>query len=120
MYDVSVTHASDIIAEAFRYSHLVFASATYNGGIFVSMEELLRDLAAHSLKNRTVALIQNGSWGALSGKMMKEILSGMKDMRILENMVGINSSVKNDQRKMLEELAEQLAESVRREKEALA
>ena len=120
MYDVSVTHASDIIAEAFRYSHLVFASATYNGGIFVSMEELLRDLAAHSLKNRTVALIQNGSWGALSGKMMKEILSGMKDMRILENIVGINSSVKNDQRKMLEELAEQLAESVRREKEALA
>lgn len=118
MYDVSVTHASDIIADAFRYSHLVFASATYNGGIFVSMEDLLRDIAAHGLKNRTVALIQSGSWGALSGKLMKEILSGMKDMRILENTVSINSSVKKEQRRMLEELAEQLAESVRNEKEA--
>ncbi|MGN0506369.1 MAG: FprA family A-type flavoprotein [Lachnospiraceae bacterium] len=113
MYDVSVTHASDIIAEAFRYSHLVFASATYNGGIFVSMDELLRDLAAHGLKNRTVAVIQNGSWGAVSGRQMKEILSGMKDMNILEETADIKSSVKEEQRVQLMALADRLAESVR-------
>ena len=57
MYDVSVTPASDIIAECFRWSHLVFASTTYNGGIFVTMDELLRDIAAHNLQKRTVAFM---------------------------------------------------------------
>lgn len=113
VYDVSVTHASEIIAEAFRHSHLVFASTTYNGGIFVSMDELLRDLAAHGLKSRTVALVQNGSWGAVSGKQMREILSGMKDMTILKEMPDIRSAVKEEQRKSLEKLADELAESVK-------
>ena len=62
MYDVSVIPASEIIAGCFRYSHLVFAATTYNAGIFISMEELLRDLVAHNIQNRTVALIENGTW----------------------------------------------------------
>ena len=61
MYDVSVTHPSYVLSEAFKYSHLVFASTTYNNGIFVTMETLLHDICAHCLKNRTVALIQNGA-----------------------------------------------------------
>ena len=61
MYDVSVTHPSVIVSEAFRCSHLVLASATYNAGIFTPMETLLLDLKAHSLQNRTVALIENGT-----------------------------------------------------------
>ena len=61
MFDVSVTPASDIIAAAFRWSHLVFAAPTYNAGIFVTMENLLHDIVAHNLQNRTVALIENGS-----------------------------------------------------------
>ncbi len=64
MYDVSVTPASDIIAECFRCSHLVFASATYNGGIFVTMDELLRDIAAHNLQKRTVAFYGKRHMGA--------------------------------------------------------
>ena len=62
MYDVSVTHYSYVLSDAFKYSHIVFASTTYNNGIFVSMEHLLQDLAHHALQNRKVALIQNGSW----------------------------------------------------------
>lgn len=71
MFDVSVTHASDIIKVAFRYSHLVFASTTYNNGIFVSMEALIFDIVAHNLQNRTVAVIENGSWAPTSGKLIR-------------------------------------------------
>ena len=94
MYDASSTHPSTIISEAFRCSHLVFASATYNGGIFSSMEHVLMDLKAHNLQNRTVALMENGSWGVLSGKQMKEIIGSMKNMTILEQMVTVKSSLK--------------------------
>ena len=79
MYDVSVTEHSRIIAECFKYSHLVFASVTYNGGVFVNMENLLHDLAAHSLKGRRVALIESGSWAISAGKGMRDILSPLKD-----------------------------------------
>ena len=87
MYDVSVTHYSYVLSDAFKYSHIVFASTTYNNGIFVSMENLLHDIAHHALKNRKVALIQNGSWAPASGKLMSEILGGMKDMEILEDRI---------------------------------
>ncbi len=97
MYDVSVTPASDIIAAAFRWSHLLFASTTYNAGIFVSMEELLRDLAAHNIQKRTVAFVENGSWAATSGKLMREIMEGCKDMTILDETVSLKSSLKPSQ-----------------------
>ena len=97
VYDVSVTHASILISEAFRCSHLVFASATYNSGIFSNMEHLLVDMKAHNVQNRTVALMENGTWGITAGKKMAEIISGMKNMTILDDMVTIKSSVKEDQ-----------------------
>ena len=62
MFDVSVTHPSYVVSEAFKYSHIVFASTTYNNGIFVNMENLLHDIVAHNLQNRKIALIENGSW----------------------------------------------------------
>lgn len=97
VYDVSVTHASILISEAFRCSHLVFASATYNSGIFSNMEHLLMDMKAHNVQNRTVALMENGTWGITAGKKIAEIISGMKNMTILDDMVTIKSSVKEDQ-----------------------
>ena len=72
VYDVSSTHPSVLVSEAFRCSHLVFASVTYNGGIFTNMERVLGDLKAHALQNRTVALMENGSWGLIAAKQMKE------------------------------------------------
>ena len=71
MYDVSVTHPSYVVAEAFRCSHLVFASTTYNAGIFCNMETALLDIAAHNLQNRTIALIENGSWAPTAGGLMR-------------------------------------------------
>ena len=110
VYDVSVTPASYIVAAAFRYSHLVFASTTYNAGIFVKMEDLLRDLAAHNLQNRTVALVENGSWAPTSAKLMGEILAPLKNMTILDNPVTIRSAVKDVQ--PLADLAQAIAQSI--------
>ena len=113
MYDASSTHPSTIISEAFRCSHLVFASATYNGGIFSIMEHVLMDLKAHNLQNRTVALMENGSWGVLSGKQMKEIIGSMKNMTILEQMVTVKSSLKESQMEELDSMADAIAESMK-------
>ena len=112
IFDVSVTPASDIIAAAFRYSHLVFASTTYNAGIFVCMEALLSDLVAHNLQNRTVALLENGSWAPTSGGLMRGMLSKCKNMNILDTTLTIHSSLKEAQIPQLEAVADALAETI--------
>ena len=112
MYDTSVTPASEVIAACFRYSHLVFASTTYNAGIFVTMEDLLRDLAAHNLQNRTVAFIENGSWAPTSGKLMREILAPLKNTVILENTVTLRSSLKEIQLAQVDALADAIDATV--------
>lgn len=113
MYDVSVTPASDIIAECFRWSHLVFASATYNGGIFVTMDELLRDIAAHNLQKRTVAFMENGTWAPVSARQMAAILAPLKNMTVLEKSVAIRSSLAEGQLAEIEALADVIAEGIR-------
>ena len=112
MYDVSVTHPSYVLSEAFKYSHLVFASTTYNNGIFVTMETLLHDICAHCLKNRTVALIQNGSWAPASGKLMRSLLEKLEGFRILDGMVTLKSALAPGQEKELEELAQTLVDDI--------
>ena len=102
IYDASVTHPSYLVAKAFQYSHIVFAAATYNAGIFTPVETLLTDLAAHSMQGRTVGLIQNGSWAPMSGKQMSGVVGGMKNMTVLEPVATIRSTVSE---KMLEELS---------------
>ena len=120
MYDVSVTDVSYVLSECFKYSHIVFASTTYNNGIFVTMENLLHDLAHHALKNRTVALIQNGSWAPTSGKLMTQILEGMKDMQLLEAPFTLKSALAPGQEADLDTLAQVLAASVRGEDSSAA
>ena len=112
IFDVSVTPASDIVAAAFRYSHLVFASTTYNAGIFVCMEALLSDLVAHNLQNRTVALLENGSWAPTSGNLMRNMLSKCKNMNILDTGLTIRSSLKASQLPQLEAVADALAADI--------
>ena len=114
MFDVSVTPASEIVAAAWKWSHLIFASTTYNAGIFVSMEELLRDLAAHNIQNRTVALVENGSWAPTSGGLMREILEGCQDMTILDNTITLKSSLKEDQLAQIDELVEAVSATIPR------
>lgn len=112
IFDVSVTASSEIVAASFEYSHLVFASTTYNAGIFISMDELLRDLASHNLQNRTVAFIENGSWAATSGKLMKEIIGSLKNMTILDRTVSLKSSLSENQLDDIDALAEAIAETM--------
>ena len=113
VFDVSVTSADEIIAASFRFSHLIFAATTYNAGIFVRMEEALRDLAEHNIQNRTVAFMQNGSWAPTSGKLMREILEPMKDMTFIENFVDIRSSVHGIQLEQIKLLADAVADSMK-------
>lgn len=112
MFDVSVTPASEIISAIFKYSHVVFASTTYNAGIFVNMEALIYDVVAHNIKNRTVAFIENGSWAPVSGKLMKELVAKIKDTRFIENTVTVRSAVKNSTREELAALADAIAETI--------
>ncbi len=118
MFDVSVTPASEIISAAFRYSHLVFASTTYNAGIFVCMEALLSDLVAHNIQNRTVALIENGSWAPTSGGLMRGMLSKCKNMTILEDTLTIRSAIAPQQLSQLEQMADAIAATICTEKTA--
>ncbi len=112
MFDVSVTPASDIIAAAFKWSHLVFASTTYNAGIFVNMEALIYDLVAHNIQNRTVALIENGSWAPTSGKLMREQFEKCKNMTILDEKITIRSSLQASQLSEIDALVEAIAETL--------
>ncbi len=112
MYDTSVTPASYIVSEAFRCSHLIFAATTYNAGVFVTMENLLHDIAAHNLQNRKIALIENGSWAPTSGKVMQEILSGLKGIEFYENKITLKSALAEGQLAELEALAGAIAEEL--------
>lgn len=112
VYDVSKTHPSEIVSEAFRCSHLVFASSTYNSGIFVNMETVLLDLKAHNLQSRTVSVVENGTWAATSGALMREILSSMKNMTILEETSSLKSSVKDDNIAELGNIADAIVQSM--------
>ena len=112
MFDTSVIPASYIIASAFKNSHLVFAATTYNAGVFVTMENLLHDIAAHNLRNRKVALLENGSWAPVSGRIMKDMLSGLAGTEFLQDPVTIRSSVKEETMAQLEALADRIADDI--------
>ena len=112
MYDVSVTHPSYIISEAFRYSHLVLASATYNAGIFVNMENLVHDIANHNLQNRRIALIENGSWAPASAGLMRRALAGLKGTEFIGNSMTIMSALKDNQLSELDALADAIVASM--------
>lgn len=112
MFDVSVAETSEVVAASFQYSHLVFAAPTYNGGIFIKMDEVLRDIEAHSLKNRTVAFMENGTWAVTCGKQMKEIFAGLKGMNLIEDTVTIKSALADGQEAQVEKLAEAIAETM--------
>lgn len=112
MYDTSVTPASYIVSDAFRCSHLVFAATTYNNGVFVTMENLIHDLVAHNLQNRKIALIENGTWAPVSGKLMSEKLSALKNCELLGEKLSLRSALAQDQMGQLDTLAKLIAADV--------
>lgn len=108
VYDVSVTHPSVIVSEAFRCGTLVFASSTYNAEIFTNMQTLLMDLKEHALCRRKVALIENGSWGPVSGKKMRELFGSMKDITLLGDTLTLKSALRREQIPALTALADEI------------
>lgn len=108
VYNVTTAHPSYILSDCFRYDRLVFASATFNAELFPYMETLLYDLKAHNLTNRTVGLVENGSWAPASGRRMREILDQMKGMNVLEQSLSIKSSIKVPDLEALDQLAKAL------------
>lgn len=112
MFDVSVTPSSEIIQACFKYSHLIFASSTYNAGIFITMEELLRDLAAHNIQSRVIGLIENGSWAPTSFGLMKKILEPLKNITFIDQKISIKSSLKENQLKELDDFANKITKTM--------
>lgn len=110
-YDASHTHASKLVAECFRASHVVLASSTYNNGLFTPIESLLADLKAHAWQRRTVALIENGSWAAQAAKLMRAELEQMKDIAIVGEPVSLKSAATPAQEEQLAALADAIANS---------
>ena len=112
LYDVSVADHSLMIAEAFRYSHLVFASVTYNGGAFASMEHFLSDLVSHGIKGRRIALIENGSWASSAARKMREQLSSLNKIEILCEDISFKSAMHTDCDGKIDRLAELIASTI--------
>ena len=112
MYDVSMTHPSFVLSEAFRYSHIVIATTTYNAGIFESMETFLHILSSHSLQNRKYVIIQNGSWAPACGGQIKEILEKLKGTEILDDSICIKSTLKEEQIAELNNVVNTIAKSL--------
>ena len=109
MFDVSYTHTSYVLYEAFKYSHMVLATTTYNMGIFESMEQFLHILVSHNLQNRKYVLIENGSWAPACGNQMKTMLEGLKGSEFITDKLCIKSALKNDQLQNIEAISETIA-----------
>ena len=114
VYNVSETETSELLAEAFRFSHCVFLSPTYNAGVFVNMQRFLTDLTEHNFQNRAFSIVESGSWSPQAGRLMREQLSACKNMREVGTIVSFLSSVKEETREQLCSLAKAIALDVNR------
>ena len=112
VYDVSNTHVSELISEIFRASHVVFAAPTYNGGIYPVMENLLADMKALAVQNKTVALMENGTWAPTTAKQTREKLAELKNVTILDTQITIKSAMAPEQEGQLEALADAIVASM--------
>ena len=113
MYDVSTTHVSELISESFRLSHIVLASMTYNLGIFPVMKDFLEHMKGLNLQNRTIALVENGSWAVKSGDLMQQFIDeNLKNMTVLNERLSMASAMHADKLTELEMLADSIIESM--------
>ena len=106
--DLSRDDMARAVENAFRYSKMVLACATYDGGIFPCMEDFLNNLKAKNYQKRTVAFMENGSWAPAAAKLMKGMLEKQKDLTIVEPVVTIRSTMKQETVGVMEELADAL------------
>ena len=108
IYDLARDDMSAAVADAFRYSKLVLATLTYNAGIYPFMQDFINRLTERSFQNRTIGLIENGSWAPTAAKVMKGMFEKSKNITWTENNVKVMSAVKEENVKEIEALAEEL------------
>ena len=108
VYDLARDDMSQALSDAFRYSKLILATTTYNAGIYPFMNDFITRLVEHNYQNRTVGLIENGSWAPLAAKIMKEMMSKCKKIDWLKNSVHIWSAVKEENRKQIDDMTDEL------------
>jgi len=108
LHDLVHGDASAAMADIFRCSKVIFATTTYNAGIFPPMHAFLHALAERNFQRRTVGLIENGSWAPMAAKVMRQMLEGCKELTFTENTVRITSALNDASRAQLTALAEEL------------
>lgn len=108
IHDLARCDMSKAVEDAFRYGKLVLATTTYNTDVFPFMKEFIHHLTERNFQNRTVALIENGSWSPLANKVMKEMFSGCKKITFTDNLVTIKSALKSDSTAAIDKLSEEL------------
>ena len=106
--DLARSDMAEAVEDAFRYSKLVLATTTYNAGIFPFMRTFIETLTEHGYQNRTVALIENGSWAPMAAKVMRAMLEGSKNIRFAEQSVKLLSAMSEENQTELAALAEEL------------
>ncbi len=106
--DLARCDMAEAVEDAFRYSKLVLATTTYNAEIFPFMREFIDHLTERNYSNRTVALIENGSWAPMAAKIMREMLSNSKNITFAENTVKIMSALNNESKSQLSALSDEL------------
>ncbi len=106
--DLARSDMAEAVEDAFRYSQLVLATTTYNAGIFPFMRTFIETLTEHGYQNRTVALIENGSWAPTAAKVMRGMLEGSKNIRFAEQSVKLLSAMSEENQTELAALAEEL------------
>ena len=109
LYDLARSDMAAAVGDAFRYGKLVLATTTYNGDVFPFMKEFIHHLTERNYQNRTVALMENGSWAPVAAKVMTKMLEGSKNLTFAENTVKIFSALNDESRAQIEALAEELS-----------
>lgn len=112
VYDVSQTHASYIISDIFKFSHVVFASSTYNQVIFPPMQSFLHEMEQLDIKNRKYAVIGSGTWAITSPKLLTQLLEGWKGWELISEPVTLTTALTDEQKEGFDKLAEEIAASV--------
>lgn len=106
--DLSRSDLAEDIEDAFRYSKMIVAAPTYDGGVFPIMNDFLHHLEIKAYKNRKVGVIENGSWAPMAGKVMKSYLESMKNIEIVPTTVTIRSSMNDETVALMEQLADEI------------
>ena len=108
IHDLARTDMTKAVEDAFRYGRIILASATYNADVFPPMRTFIHALTCRGIKNRTVGLIENGSWAPTAAKVMRELLAPCKGLTVLENAVTVKSSLSDESRAQIEKMADEM------------